>query len=286
MHLTTYQTAAVFLEKAQAYLEKDETRASLMLGTCLMLKARPEPPKIRSYLATVEDAQGLALAVMMTPPFNLAVFSQLLIPAAGVLEPLIANLQAQAVSVPGVVGPAPYSKTFAELWSAATGQKYRLKVSMRLFQLEKVIPPPPTPGQLRQATEADLELVARWAVAFQEEALEEQANLEQMRQGAKARIAAGAIYLWEDGEVVSMAGVSRPTVNTITVNSVYTPPEFRGKGYASQCVAGMSQRMLDKGYQACVLFTDLANPTSNSIYQKMGYRPVADFDQYHFYTSN
>lgn len=79
-----------------------------------------------------------------------------------------------------------------------------------------------------------------------------------------------------------MAAVARPTLHGITVNLVYTPPEQRGRGFASNCVAALSQRMLDGGYQFCTLFTNLANPTSNDIYQQIGYRSIADFNEYRF----
>ena len=86
--------------------------------------------------------------------------------------------------------------------------------------------------------------------------------------------------MWEDenGQVVTMAGRSRPTRHGATVNSVYTPPELRGKGYASNCVAALSQLILDSGKRFASLFTDLSNPTSNYIYQKMGYRHLLDYD--------
>lgn len=81
---------------------------------------------------------------------------------------------------------------------------------------------------------------------------------------------------------VSMAATSGPTPNGIRVNAVYTPPAERNRGYASACVAALTERMLDGGRRFCFLYTDLSNPTSNSIYQRVGYRPVADVDQYRF----
>ena len=79
-----------------------------------------------------------------------------------------------------------------------------------------------------------------------------------------------------------MAMKTRPTRRGISVSFVYTPPEFRRRGYATACVAELSRLLLESGRQFCSLFTDLANPTSNHIYQQIGYRPVADFDQYSF----
>ena len=63
---------------------------------------------------------------------------------------------------------------------------------------------------------------------------------------------------------------------------VYTPPEHRGTGYGSAVTAAVSQHALDAGARDVILFTDLANPTSNSIYQKIGYRPVYDSTELEF----
>ena len=90
------------------------------------------------------------------------------------------------------------------------------------------------------------------------------------------------MFLWDIGQPVSLAARSRHTTHGINVGPVYTPPAFRRRGYAGACVAALSQQMLDAGWEFCTLFTDLANPTSNSVYQKIGYRPVCDFDEYVF----
>ena len=79
-----------------------------------------------------------------------------------------------------------------------------------------------------------------------------------------------------------MCGVGGPTPNGIRIGPVYTPPEFRGRGYASACVAAASQLQLDAGRRFCFLFADLSNPTSNHIYQEIGYEPVGDVDRYVF----
>ncbi len=105
---------------------------------------------------------------------------------------------------------------------------------------------------------------------------------EEARKMAVQRIEVGDVYLWDDGGPVSMAFRARPTPHGYTVTGVYTPPELRGRGYASACVAALSQRLLESGKQFCNLFTDLANPVSNSIYMKIGYKPVCDFTEYCF----
>ena len=99
------------------------------------------------------------------------------------------------------------------------------------------------------------------------------------------RIQAGCLYLWHDETPVSMARKAGTTRHGAAVSGVYTPPALRNRGYATACVASLSQRLLDEGHQFCALYADLSNPTSNSIYQKMGYRPVRASVAYRFLPS-
>ena len=92
-----------------------------------------------------------------------------------------------------------------------------------------------------------------------------------------------SLYIWENNNVpVSVAGCSDPTPNGIRINAVYTPPEYRSKGYAIACVASLSQMLLNRGYKYCFLFANLTNPTSNYVYQKIGYQSVSQVSDYWF----
>jgi predicted GNAT family acetyltransferase len=283
MNLTTYHAAATFLERVEAVLEKEEVVNGVMLGISYSLRRAANRVKTPPYLATIEDEDSVILAAMMTPPQALVLYSP-----AGLNQPaleLVArNLFENNWPVSKVLGPPELSKTFAEHFTRISGRTYSNGLRERIYELTEVIMPQKMPsGQLRGATQSDLEIVTDWFEAFEAEALGSGMTRADAERVAKARVEAGEIYLWEDtGKVVSMAGKSRPTKQGITVNAVYTPPELRGHGYASACVAQLSQLLLDSGYRFCTLFTDLANPTSNSIYQKIGYRPVCDFYEYLF----
>ena len=161
-----------------------------------------------------------------------------------------------------------------------TQQPYKVSLNLRVHQLQVVQPVAKAAGYLRQATESDRDLLAQWNHDFQMEVfrtLEEDPEKMTERQ-----IHRGAAYLWQDQAPVSLACGRPSTPNGATIGPVYTPPEYRGKGYATACVAALSQQLLEQGYRSCFLFTDLANPTSNHIYQMIGYQPVTDWRDYSF----
>ena len=158
-------------------------------------------------------------------------------------------------------------------------------MSERIFQIERVIPPPLVEGEARTAAPGDRELLARWLAAFNVEALGQSSDPAAMGQFADRWISrqGRTMYLWiVDRRPVSMVGVSGETPNGIRVAPVYTPPELRGSGYASALTAAATQRQFDEGKRYCFLFTDLANPTSNHIYHAIGYEAVSDVADHRF----
>lgn len=280
--LYTYTAAADFLAVMQERLEAQDVLYGLMLGLALHLQAHPERIERLPYLATVLDAAGGCTAALMTPPRPLHLYSDQAEPAAA-LHRLAQDLHVNGWTLASVNGLTPLSTAFAQIWSQVHGVNYQVKWRERAFVLRKVDPPAYSAGAMRLATVADLDLVTQWIIAFNQEALGEQTlDHADTRQRVQVRIADQSFYLWEDDEPVALAGTTRPTPRGIAVGPVYTPPTRRGQGYATSLVAQVSQQLLDNGRQFCTLFTDLANPTSNNIYQKIGYRPVGDYTAYWF----
>jgi len=282
MIATTYQKAGEFLLKTQETLEKNESANNLMLGICSRLKQFPERIKANPYFITVDDENGLVVAAIMTPPHKVLIYSDRF-DYGSALEIVVQNLMANDWVVPGVLGPSHIAKEFAVTWAKLSGTQYKEGMRQRVYELKKVIRPEWSRGKLRVATEDDVELMTQWIFDFHQEALTG-SDIAEAQEKAKNRIGDRDIHIWEDGKPVSMAAKSRPTSNGIIVHLVYTPPELRRRGYATSCVASLSQLLLDSGWKFCVLFTDLSNPTSNSIYQKIGYRVVCDFNEYIFDT--
>lgn len=282
LDLTVHDTIDSFLATANQTLEQDEVTNGLILGVALRLKHDPGRFEQRPYLATVTQGKRLSAAGVMTPPYGVVVYAADADPAPA-LRLIAANLVADGWLVPTANGVVHCSRAFAEEWRKLTGGDFLPLVEMRVYELRTVTPQPLVPGEMRQAIATDIDLVHAWYQAFRDEAIPSDAPPK--RETIERSIAEGSIYLWEDdGRSVSLAGKGRRTPRGVSVGPVYTPPEWRGQGYASACVAALSQAILDEGKEFCTLFTDLANPTSNSIYQKIGYRPICDFTQFALHT--
>jgi uncharacterized protein len=280
--LITYPDAASFLERTRDAMLANESANNLILGISVRLERHPERIRIPPLLAAVEDEDHkLVLAAVMTPPRKLMLcsFGETHLGACRKLAQGMLNL---GWKVPGVTGEAGAAKGFAQVWGKLSGRKVHPGMCERVYELREVIEPPPVPGRLRQATTVDQERVADWLWAFQREAIGGDETESEIRETARTKVLDGDIYLWEDGQTVAMAGRNRPVVHSISVGPVYTPPAQRGKGYASNLVAGLSSALLAQGWQYCNLYTNLANPTSNAIYVNIGYKPVCDFDEYIF----
>jgi uncharacterized protein len=273
-----FDDAAAFLERAGDFLVTREAEHNLILGVTALVAATPEAFIDEPSFGVVVDAeQRVVAATMRTPPFNLVV-SEVDDPAAiGLLATELATER-----VPGVSGPKEVVAAIADRWSAITGRRTRVDISERILRVDCVVPPArPAPGSWRLAETRDRELIAAWLTAFSEEATPGQpAPAEPMalvdrwitRQHR-------SLYLWEDdGQVACMVGAGAETPHGVRIGPVYTPPELRGRGYATTLTAVVSQEQLDRGRRFACLFTDLANPTSNKIYQAIGYVPVRDVD--------
>jgi len=276
MHLQRFSEVDEFLAAAGEFLGAREAEHNLILGVCSNLRETPETFSGPPYLAMVTVRDRVVAVALQTPPFRL-VLSEIDDPAA--IPMLVEDLLDR--DLPAVMGPVEHVRAFVEEWTARGGRPAHLTESERIFRLSVVRPLRPVPGRRRLATSDDRELVAAWIEAFMREAFGDADPADVAVNTDRWLAGRGrTLYLWEDNEAVSLAGVGGPTPNGIRIGPVYTPPEVRGRGYASALVAALSQAELDAGRRFCFLFTDLANATSNHIYQAIGYEPVRDVDVY------
>lgn len=225
----------------------------------------------------VEVVDGsLAGAAMHVPPHPVGL-PGLSAPAAVAVCELVWRLRP---GVAGVSGPVLPASAFAQRWAELTGVKPRLGHDMRMYRLDTLVPPSGVPGQARPATASDRALVHAWMLGF---CADSGVSSEGALAAVDARLDAGWIHLWESGgSPVSLAGHAAPAEGVARIGPVYTPRQLRGRGYGAAVTAEASRRALADGARLCMLFTDLANPTSNAIYQRLGYRPVGDAREYVF----
>ena len=191
------------------------------------------------------------------------------------VRPLAEGLAGLGRPLPGINAAETAAMAFSAVWQRLTGADVQVRLRSRLYRLgELESPVPAPPGAARVAVAADAGLLEAWLGAFSREL----AGIPPPAPGAVAdRIGYGGLTLWEkDGVPVSLAGLTRPVGGTVRVGPVYTPPGHRQRGYGAAITAAVSRAALDEGATAVVLFTDLANPTSNSLYQRLGYWPVED----------
>lgn len=277
MRLMVYTNAAEFRSAVLATLEQREAANNLMLGLAERLVKHPERFEHAPFLATTHDGDTLAAAAVMTPPFGVVLFARDEKPQVG-LAPIADSLRDNGWIVPAINGEVHTADAFLAVWQARTGATVHETMRERVYMLTRVIPPATT-GHARLAEERDVPTVARWVIEFLDEAVPHDPKPDG-EMWARNAIGDGDLMLWDDGQPVSMARCGRRTTHGASVGPVYTPQAFRGHGYASAVTAALSQHLLDSGKQFCQLFTNLANPTSNSIYQKIGYVPVCDWIQY------
>jgi predicted GNAT family acetyltransferase len=226
----------------------------------------------------VEEHGQLVGAAMHTPPFNL--FLPRL--ADEVCEAVAGALWNIAHRLPGVNGEAVTVQRFVRAWEVLGGTGSSIRVRSRMYVLGTLRPPEGVTGHGRQANGDDADLLVGWLSGFFA-ATNHVSHEADIAEVARRRLADGQFWLWEDGgEPVSVAGVSRPAAGAARVGPVYTPEQQRGRGYGSAVTALASKAGVDRGADHVVLYTDLSNPTSNAIYQAIGYVPDHDAEERDF----
>ncbi|KJS56001.1 GNAT family N-acetyltransferase [Streptomyces rubellomurinus] len=213
-------------------------------------------------------------AFLQTPPFDPRL-SRMPERAAAELAVELAAAGSGFTEVAGVSGATGAVRAFSGAWTAATGTTPSVRVQERLYRLGRLTDPPrPPAGRHRLAAPADRELVVRW---YRDFLAEVEVVLPDVPRAVDEKIAAGGVHLWEDGgRPVALAGTSPIIAGMSRVGPVYTPAEHRRRGYAGAVTAAASAHALTEGAEEVLLYTDVANPTSNSVYRQIGYRPVED----------
>ena len=242
-----------------------------------LLQTRVAVPEPGRYWVAVDHDEVVGV-VFQSPTDYPAVVTPMPVSA---VAPVVAAVAETAAGLPGVLGDPATTARFAGSWTECRGASARPVDAQRIYEVERLLLPAGVAGEMRPAGPDDLDLLVAWLHGFNADAggigAGDPATV------AKRRLPGGDFWIWDDDGPVSMAAYTGPARGVTRIQGVYTPPEHRRRGYAGACVAALSARVLDAG-QRCILNTDLANPTSNGIYRRIGYRAVAESLRYEFTT--
>lgn len=276
MTVKSYTTPQQFLDATESTLEQHELENNLLLGICLGFADKTKPHKDCVFVNALEGGQIRATSMKTSPKAIVSGTTK----DHRYLKALSDYYRDNGIDLTGAVGERFYADAFAD----AYGKRVTGEVGMIVHRLTSVNDLPLASGHLELADEDDIELLTEWAVNFEKDAhIAPVQPREVILRSVQTRVDTGDFFKWMDkGEIVSIAAIVRKTRHIGLVGLVYTPDELRGKGYATSCVQKLSERILQKGFTQCGLFTDKANPTSNHIYQKIGYVPVTEFSDLAF----
>jgi ribosomal protein S18 acetylase RimI-like enzyme len=270
--LTVHHTtdAGAYLDQAGDFLRRRPVEHSVLLSVATSrLGERPGDGPEPNLWLWVEQAGDVVAAAQHTPPHG-AYLSTGPVAAMHLMARALRELRP---ALPGVGGIAEAPREFAAEWGRLGGGPAGTAMGEALYAADAVTIPSGVAGRLRQATHGDAPLLRVWCDEFVAEAGVTAAPGDAIGR----RIDAGTLFVWEvDGAVVSMAATTPPQAGVSRIQLVYTPPEQRKRGYASACVASLTAHELAQPGRTCMLYADLANPTSNGIYQAIGYRRVGD----------
>jgi uncharacterized protein len=274
MKVTEYPSASEFLEATRAVLMENEPANALMLSY-----AERQIQGVQSAMSTkfylVEDEDGPLLPAMFTPDI-VPLLSDGPEEAARLLARFFYPKNPQPK---GVNGPKDTTLAFADEWEHLTRCNLEIQTNSRIYICKSVEEVKLPLGSHRTATQDDFDLVKSWRQEFKDEVdgivlIDDEI--------IRSQIEDGKIHLWINDQPVSQALFGGETGNGGMIGVVYTPPEHRNQGYATAITAALTQTILDNGKKYAILYTDLDNPTSNSIYQQIGYSPLMDSTLWRF----
>lgn len=259
------------LTEARAFLASRPVRHNLIL-TILHERLVHRGPG-RYWVAT--DGETV-VGVVVQSPLNFA--ANITPMEAEVVAVTVDAISDASVALPGVNGEAATAAAFAGQWTERHTSAAVPFEAHRLYEVLEVQGRSAVSGHLRKAVADDRDLVVEWMRRFQADIGERGSD---PAPAVDHRLSAGRFWLWDDSAPVALAANSEPVEGVIRVQAAYTPPERRNRGYARACVGGLSKQIRDGGYR-CILYTDLRNPISNTVFRRIGYRAVAEALRYRF----
>lgn len=269
--LRTYQTPQAYLDATLRFLERREIENNLLIGLPNGFADKDASQPNCHFLSCFRDGVITASSVKT--------WAKAIIAGTGhtteELQLIADYYRANDTNMQGVVGETSVSEEFAKLYHSGDVIR-KVMITHELTEIKTLTH---SGGSFEEARMDDIELLTDWYAAFNDEVHSRpRLTREETKKNLSFRIEGGNVFLWRDGgELVSIAATVRKTTNAAILGIVYTPPELRGKGYASTLVGELTKNLLSSGFTKCGLFTEANNPISNGIYRKIGYEPIGRY---------
>lgn len=258
------------LDAAGGFLSSRPVVHNLILT---LLANRAEHPQPGRYWIVADSDHPVGVVFQSPLDFGAAVTPM---PDDAVVAAVTAITDA-GVTLPGVAGEAGTAARFAGHWAELTRTGAEPFNGQRIYELDGCPSAHSARGFLRHAEQEDRAHLLEWTSGFNAETGERGSDAE----GVIRRITAGHFWLWDDDGPCSMAAHTDPAAGVVRIQAVYSPPALRGRGYAGACVSALSGRLQSAGLR-CILYTDLANPVSNALYRRIGFRSAVECLRYRF----
>ena len=279
MRFRRYDSIKVFKSAVLDILLENEVQNNLLLSLIINSSDHFTPDWL---LAAVSGDGGGTLVALCVENFPLLLYESGNAEDIGSAELLARELRHTGHSLRGVMAQCGLAKRFADAFSGDGA--YELHMTTIAMRLDNLSGYEKAPGFCRKLESRDMFFAPYWERAFSEDCRTPAFSIDQNVDRLKTRLKKDTHFIWEDGVPVSQAVHGRNTPNGAVINGVYTPPHFRGRGYATSVVAELSKTLLDKGKSFCCLFGDAANPVSCGIYRKLGYYDVCTLEELRFDT--
>lgn len=276
MEFKRYPEKEAFVAEVLPVLMENEVQNNLPIS----FFHKKDVDSTRWLMSCVQEDGRIMLVAVCTPPHNVILYETGNRPCQKAVLVLATSLRELDFPVPGVLAEQGLAHRFAQAY--LNSENWKLHVSMHIMQLDKVSNLVKAPGFMRSIEEEDQFFLPHWRRAFEEDCHLPAQDLRTHTQLLVPLYKERLHFLWEDNFPVAMAAQCRKTENGAVIGNVYTPPQFRGKGYGQALVASLSQLLLNRGNRFCCLFADAENPISCGIYRKIGYRELCIYDELHF----
>lgn len=269
---TSYHDTLLFKEETLPVLLENEAENNLLIASILKYEYTHLEDHV---MGTVKSEKGEIQAIIgKVTPYSLCIYAKEDTKCQEVLSFLAKIMVERQIAFQGIVGNEHLIDVFSTFYSIYQNVRPRVRMYLNVYKLTELIPLVKAKGRLRPITYEDLYFLPYWLRDFQKDCHFPTSTLMQNFRAIEHIIKHQFAYIWEDDHPVSIAAKGRQFMNGCAVCQVYTPPYYRGKQYASSCVAALSEKLLAEGNTFTVLYADRNNISSNKVYQKMGYKLI------------